>query len=35
MPEIVLVSIGVIFTVATFVLGVFVGKALNERNRDQ
>ena len=32
MPEIVLVSIGIIFTVATFVLGVFVGVQI-ERNR--
>jgi hypothetical protein len=33
-PEVVLISIGVIFTVATFALGVLVGKALNERIRD-
>lgn len=33
LPELTLIAIGVICQVATFALGVFVGKGLNERNR--
>ena len=35
MAEVTLISIGVIFTVATFALGVFVGTGINERIRDK
>jgi len=35
LPELTLIAIGVIFQAATFAVGVYVGKALNERNRDQ
>lgn len=34
MPEVVLISIGVIFQVATFALGMCVGWKLNEGNRE-
>ena len=35
LPELTLISIGVILQGATFALGVFVGKALYERIRDR